>query len=250
MAGLGDYLAQRAAASSGGVTASTTVSTGSPAKTRRSGPALDWKRSLTFIVKGLGEGLMWSFWYHQSDRVVNHIMSALVSAHWILAEASPLFVVVRTILSLVTDLFIACPIIYATWDIPLPALVKGMPLKKVARQIRLKLPEMMWASIKLWMPANIIIYNSPLKYRVILMSTADIFWQSMVSTIATREVADDSCFDATANSSHHSMEEGTSLLMDPNTNKVVKDDDTIESTLSSSSSFGNGDEFNIHAKSF
>jgi len=178
--------------------------------------SIDRKRSLTFFGKGLGEGVMWSFWYHQSDRIITRFMSTLVDSQWIpTGDGSPLFILIRTFLALVTDLFIACPIIYSLWDIPLPALVRGTPLRMIPRQIRIKLPEMMWASIKLWMPANIIIYNSPLRYRVLLMSTADVFWQAIVSTIATREIGIE--HDSPTSSSSMEQQSMIKAKFDPDT---------------------------------
>jgi Mpv17 / PMP22 family len=254
MAGLGDYLAQRAAASGGvcGTGASHNNSTSHNAssissnsnnsaavpqsgskKKPRVGHVLDWKRSLTFFFKGLGEGLMWSFWYHQSDKVLQRVMSSLVSSQWILVEGSPAFLVIRTVLALVTDLFIACPIIYASWDIPIPALVKGTPFRKIPRQIRIKLPEMMMASTKLWMPANIIIYNAPLKYRVLLMSLTDVFWQSMVSTIATRDIVDDPLVALGPDG----MEEGIALLSTSTTTSLM---DSNSSSIHLAHDNGNG----------
>ena len=264
MAGLGDYLAQRAAASggacctsapgggSGTAAAAAAASLSSTGKRKRPVHVLDWKRSLTFFFKGLGEGLMWSFWYHQSDKVLQRVMSSLVSSQWILTEGSPAFLVIRTILALVTDLFIACPFIYASWDIPVPALVKGTPLSKIPRQIRIKLPEMMWASTKLWMPANIIIYNAPLKYRVLLMSLTDVFWQSMVSTIATRDIVDDPLPRHSNNNSVNNNgadEEGIALLstslanlLDSNSSSLALDNGQDDKSNSSSvTSFINGD---------
>jgi len=153
-----------------------------------SSSSIDRKRSLTFVGKGLVEGVIWSFWYHQSDRIIARFMSTLVDSQWIpTGDGSPLFILIRTFLALLTDFGIACPIIFSLWDIPLPALARGIPLRMIPRQIRIKLPEMMWASIKLWMLADIVIYNSPVRYRVLIMSTADVFWQAVVSTIATRE---------------------------------------------------------------
>lgn len=179
MAGLGDYMAQR-----------------------KSQKPWSPKRSLHFILKGLGEGVMWSIWYHKADVAVAFMTQSLLSAGWV---APSMTAVVRTILSLVTDLFIACPFIYAFWDIPLPALLSGTPLRDIPRQIRQKLGEMMLASLKLWTPVNVLIYNSPLKYRVLLMATADVFWQSIVSSIASRELVPE----------EDQLEQGISLIQKP-----------------------------------
>ena len=40
---------------------------------------------------------------------------------------------------------------------------------------------MLVASIKIWTPVNVLIYNVPVQHRVVLMSIADVFWQSIVS---------------------------------------------------------------------
>jgi hypothetical protein len=162
MAGLGDWLAQRKDA------------------TKPWNP----KRSMHFVLKGFGEGIMWSFWYYKADIWVRLLTQSAMGTGVI---APSMEVVYRTAVAVLLDLLIACPLIYGLWDIPFPALLSGTPLRAIPRRVRSKLPEMMLASLKLWTPVNIIIYNSPLKYRVLLMSTADVFWQSIVSAIATSD---------------------------------------------------------------
>jgi hypothetical protein len=158
MAGLGDYLAQR--------------------------QSRHWKynprRSATFIVKGLGEGIMWSLWYHWADRWVAAELQQHIS--WMVPQ-SPLYVFLRTLLSLFLDTCLACPIIYAIWDIPLPALLSGVPIRQIPQQVQSKLGRMILASLKLWIPANIFIYNIPLRYRLIFAATTDVVWQCIVSSI-------------------------------------------------------------------
>lgn len=162
MAGIGDYLAQR-----------------------KSTKPYRPKRSLHFVLKGLGEGLMWSFWYHKADRWVAYLVQAALASGILPPSMEPVY---RTFMAVALDLMIACPLIYGLWDIPFPALLSGVPLRQIPRQVKEKLGEMMLASIKLWTPVNVLIYNSPLQYRVLLMSTADVFWQSIVSAIASREI--------------------------------------------------------------
>jgi hypothetical protein len=41
---------------------------------------------------------------------------------------------------------------------------------------------------KVWTLVNILIYNIPVQYRLLVMSVANVFWQSVVSKIASREV--------------------------------------------------------------
>lgn len=178
MAGLGDYIAQR--------------------KTQK---PWDAKRSLRFILKGLGEGMMWSWWYHHADRWVAVITQSALSNGLL---AISMIAVFRTVISLIMDLFIACPFIYSFWDIPLPAVLSGTPIRMIPRLIKSKLGEMMLASVKVWLPVNVLIYNSPLQYRVLISSTADVFWQSIVSAIASRELSDE-----------ETMEHGNNFVAQP-----------------------------------
>jgi len=163
MAGLGDYLAQR-----------------------KSQKSWNPRRSLHFILKGFGEGLMWSLWYHQAEKWVASMTQVALSNGWL---ALSLVAVFRTVVSIVLDFTVACPLVYGLWDIPFPALLAGTPWREIPRQIRTKLGEMMLASLKLWTPVNVLIYNVPLEYRVFLMSTADVFWQSIVSSISSRQLS-------------------------------------------------------------
>ena len=165
MAGLGDYLAQR-----------------------KSKKPYNPKRSIHFILKGLGEGIMWSIWYHKADRWVATLTEMAVGSGWL---APGMTAVYRTIWSLLLDLFVACPLIFGLWDIPFPAMMSGTPLREIPRQIKSKLGELLVASVKLWMPVNVLIYNSPLRYRVLMMATADVFWQSIVSAVTSRELVSD-----------------------------------------------------------
>lgn len=178
MACLGDYIAQR-----------------------KSQKPWDAKRSLRFVLKGLGEGMMWSWWYHHADQWVATMTQSALSTGLL---AVSMIAVFRTVVSLVMDLFIACPFIYSFWDIPLPAVLSGTPFRTIPRLIKSKLGEMMLASVKVWLPVNILIYNSPLQYRVLISATADVFWQSIVSAIASRELTDED-----------SMERGSNLVPQP-----------------------------------
>lgn len=157
MACLGDFLAQR----------------------MDKGP-YDKVRTGHFLFKGLGEGIMWSFWYRMVEQWSRGIATALASSLKLQAFEVPLKITVCIIL----DLLVACPIIYGLWDIPIPALLRGE--RNIFQQVRSKLPVMVFASVKLWLPVNIVIYNLPVEYRVYMSSAADVFWQSIVSSISSR----------------------------------------------------------------
>jgi Mpv17 / PMP22 family len=177
MAGLGDYLAQRRQ-----VQPNDTVKA-----------SYNLRRGLSFILKGLGEGVLWSIWYHWADRWVANALSSSSSSTMTMMNMmglslnnnTPMYIVMRTVLSLLLDTCLACPIIYAAWDIPLPALLSGVPWRHIPRQVSQKLGTMIVASLQVWIPANILIYNIPLKYRLIVASCTDVVWQSIVSSIVT-----------------------------------------------------------------
>ena len=76
-------------------------------------------------------------------------------------------------------------------DIPFPAVLNGVPLRQIPIQVRLKLRTMLLASFRIWTPVNVLIYNVPVQHRVVLMSIADVFWQSIVSSIVSTSGATD-----------------------------------------------------------
>lgn len=158
MACLGDFLAQRI-------------------EKRRYDPI----RTGHFLLKGLGEGVLWSFWYRSVEQWSRWMAMVLASFLKLQAFEVPFKITVCIIL----DLLVACPIIYGLWDIPIPALLRGE--RNIIQQVRSKLPEMVFASVKLWLPVNIVIYNLPTEYRVYISSATDVFWQSIVSSISSRQ---------------------------------------------------------------
>jgi Mpv17 / PMP22 family len=187
MSGLGDILAQQQS---------------------KSAEPYRLSRTFKFMLKGLGEGLLWSMWYRRAELWSVHLTAAVTASF-----PNPVVAkIVNTFISVLLDLTVACPIIYSccaftmsscvisilfvssrltllisfkTGDIPFPALLNGMPIRKIPGQIKSKIGEMLVASFKVWTPVNVVIYNVPLRHRVLLMSVADVFWQSIVSSITT-----------------------------------------------------------------
>jgi hypothetical protein len=108
---------------------------------------------------------------------------------WILQQHHvdvKLFAIVRTIVNLLLEQFIACPLIFGLWDLPIISLMDGKPLIKIPGIVRQKLIKLLIANAKLWTVANVVIYNAPLNLRVLLVSLADLFWESIVSTVASK----------------------------------------------------------------
>ena len=170
MAGLGDYLAQ------------TKQQTATSKHDRRS--PINTRRNFHFVLKGLGEGVLWSFWYRFAEHWSQIMTVGLLQCAGLLSTTSPYTTkTLRMIISVVLDLLVACPVIYATWDIPFLAIVSGKPVRRIPSEIREKIGPMLRASMLLWMPVNIVIYSVPIQYRVMLSSAADVVWQSAVSAI-------------------------------------------------------------------
>jgi hypothetical protein len=102
-------------------------------------------------------------------------------------DSSNIHTVVRTIVSILLEQFIACPVIFGLWDLPILSLMHGSPLTSIPGIVRQKLLKLLIANAKLWTVVNIVIYNIPLKFRVLVLSIADIFWESLVSSIARQQ---------------------------------------------------------------
>jgi hypothetical protein len=224
MAGLGDYLAQR------------------QCRHLKYNP----RRSVTFIIKGLGEGVMWSWWYHWADRWVAEV----IQQHFVwMVPQSPLYVLLRTILSLFLDTCLACPIIYAIWDIPFPALLSGVPIRQIPYQVQSKLGRMIVASLKLWVPANIVIYNVPLRYRLIFAATTDVLWQCIVSSIVSSSSSSSSTSTSLSLSLHHQQDDDDDEInMATKREGMVENTTTTTTTVTSNSSGSSGNRTGVSSR--
>ncbi|CAB9526279.1 expressed unknown protein [Seminavis robusta] len=179
----------------------------------------DTKRNRRFIIKGLGGGLIWLFWFRLADEITQSAVMPFTSLGGIstdelvlsstsgsLPEQATAIIIGTTILSILLDQFLASPVVFALWDIPVPILLsKSMeeestetsPPKQqqqqqqpqqedlhvhIPQQIQDKLGGLLVANAKIWTFANAIIYNLPLEYRVVASSVTDLVWQSIVSS--------------------------------------------------------------------
>lgn len=144
----------------------------------------DWNRTKRFLMKGIGCGLIWTAWYQIAELWSNGLTGALVSS---LTTLSPqtlhrMETVIYTIVSIALEQFVASPIIYGLWDIPLLSFLHGTPLAKIPAVVRQKLLPLLIANAKLWTVVNVLIYNVPLKFRVVALSCADLVWQTILSS--------------------------------------------------------------------
>jgi len=155
---------------------------------RTSHEPYDWSRVRKFTCKGIGCGILWSHWFMLAE-----IWSAGLTI-WFLRQANvplndaKMYAIVRTVASILLEQFVASPIIYGLWDLPLISLMDGEPVNKIPSHVRQKLLKLLVANAKLWTFLNILIYNIPLNMRVLMVSLGDIIWEMIVSTVTSKPV--------------------------------------------------------------
>ena len=180
--GLGDFLAQtnnmRTTSSAAAATTTTTTTTTSTSS------CYNWKRVARFTCKGIGCGIIWSHWFMLAEIWSQNLTVWILQHHY--NYDVKLFAIVRTIVNLLLEQFLACPIIFGLWDLPfISFMVDGTPLFKIPGIVRQKLVTLLIANAKLWTVVNVVIYNIPLNLRVLVVSIADLFWESIVSTVTS-----------------------------------------------------------------
>jgi len=206
---------------------------------------VDLERSRRFMLKGLGGGIIWSFWFGIADDWSNALLqqefantnlmallgggtssvattsdAVMMAAQQAAVDTSnapflvepamamevpvvdpatstPALVTLgRTIVAILLEQFFWVPLVYTFWDIPVPTLLsKDIENTSIPSQVQTKLPGLLVDNAKVWTFINIIVYNAPVQYRVLISSMADILWQSILSrhvmTNDTEEVKDD-----------------------------------------------------------
>jgi hypothetical protein len=198
--GLGDLLAQ-------------TKALRSEAPAKRS---YDWRRVRRFLFKGIGCGIIWSHWYELAETWSEALTLWFMAQTKLSPDSSGIHTFVKTIASILLEQFIACPIIYGLWDLPILSIMHGSPLASIPGIVRQKLLKLLIVNAKVWTLVNVVIYNIPLRFRVLLLSIALIFWESLVSSITKQnEVA--------------TLREGDHIaLIDASNSECDEDKDTAE----------------------
>jgi len=151
----------------------------------------DKKRTGRFVLKGLGAGLIWSQWYPLVDGW-SDVTTAYALSELDIENIGTIHTVVKTASSIFMEQFIACPVVYSLWDIPVPALLAGIPPTKIPAIVKDKVPGLLLDNAKVWTVANVIVYNLPVQSRVFAVSVAEIFWASIVSSVATSDTTSSS----------------------------------------------------------
>ena len=134
----------------------------------------DWRRWQAFFVKGAVAGVLWSKWYSIIEPVG-------ISLSQSLAPTDALEDPIRIVFSVFMDLFVFCPFLFCTWDLPFPMLARGDPIDSIPRKIKAKIGTVLEENTKVWMIPNLVIYSLPMHYRVVVTSCIDAVWQMMLS---------------------------------------------------------------------
>ena len=103
---------------------------------------------------------------------------------------------VKTILSILIEQFLWCPIVFGLFEIPVSTLLNGGDLPSVKKEVNSKLGCLLISNAKIWTFANLAIYGVvPVDYRPIISNIVDVGWQSIVSSVAADcgKVDDDIC---------------------------------------------------------
>jgi hypothetical protein len=154
--------------------------------------SISLSRTRNFFIKGVGSGVIWSIYYRRTDTLCNDWATQLLStsAPAVVLEANRMILTatVKTALGVLLEEVVAMPIVMTFWDIPVPALLSGSPLRTIPSQVKSKIPELVVENAKVWTLVNILIYNIPVEYRLLVMSVANVFWQAIVSKITSAEI--------------------------------------------------------------
>jgi len=153
--------------------------------------AIDFGRVFRFALKGLGGGIIWSQWYGMVDGWSLELSSDFLNMIGDEgAFGDGIHRAAKTVSAIMLEQFVACPIVYSLWDIPFPMVMNGAPVESVPGQVKQKIGPLLMENAKIWSFLNIIIYNLPVEFRLLAMSTADIFWQSVIASVAAEATAD------------------------------------------------------------
>lgn len=145
---------------------------------------------------------MWTFWYDRLDGFLDcdsptslYALAGVAANVGLIGFVKEHVGAVTTVLSILLEQFIWCPIVYGTFEIPVSTLMNGGELTGVKDEVDAKLGGLLISNAKVWTLANLVIYNSPLEWRLLIGNGIDIFWQSIVSDVSADcgKVGDDVC---------------------------------------------------------
>lgn len=189
-AGVGDAMAQ--------VRAQTTSTQASPLMNTIT--TMDKKRISIFVLKGAVGGIIWSAWYswldpltsilatdilnmdqqlHSTATTIPTTKSSLLSIESILSLINPSLI--AAVLSTAMEQFFFCPLLFGLWDLPFSMLCRGDPIRTIPTNVQKTIGPVLLENAKVWTFANMVVYTTPLQWRVALTSLAEAVWQTILA---------------------------------------------------------------------
>ena len=140
-------------------------------------------RIARFGGTGFGNGIAWTYWYSFSDELFTPINE-------------PAF---RVASAMALEQFIWCPLLFSFYLIPLSAVLNGAEPADLPAEVRKRIGPLLIANARVWTPANLVIYNVPLQYRVLASNVIDLIWASICSETAAECGSDGGCLVSAPN---------------------------------------------------
>ena len=148
----------------------------------------DPKRGMTYFFKGLGSGILWALWFEQADMLSRELTQSTLSHYHIPSSLqSHIETILQTMINILMEQFLICPILFTLWDIPITSVMRGTEVKQIPKQIDDKLIPLLTANAKVWTLVNVITYNIPLQYRLLFTSGASIVSETINSSITSKQ---------------------------------------------------------------
>lgn len=144
---------------------------------------LSLTRVARFAGTGFGNGVAWTYWYDFADYLLEPVSEPAL----------------RTVAAMALEQCLWCPLLFSVYIIPLSACLNGASLSEVPSEISKRLGPLLIANAKVWTPANVLIYNAPLQYRVLAANAIDLIWAAICSETAAECGTDDGCLVSAPN---------------------------------------------------
>ena len=146
----------------------------------KAGRSVSAQRTVNFVATGVGSGVLWTLYYDASDALISPLPGGAIA---------------HTALAIALETAVWCPLVFSLYQIPISVLQNGGAPADVPAAVRRQLGDMLIANVKVWTPANLIIYNVPLQWRVLCSNAVDLVWGYVCSNFAADacEPDDDEC---------------------------------------------------------
>jgi len=129
------------------------------------------------MLTGVGEGVLWGSWYRASEG----LMGGLFGDPLCSGGGECVAALERTVSLICAEQFFFAPLVFAFYLIPLSAALGGATLKELPGEVAARLGGLLNANARVWTLANVVIYNAPVQYRVLLSDVGDILWACVCS---------------------------------------------------------------------